>query len=156
MSQSAFFFQENLLCSYILIGNRVPVKSSGMPPGVGKCPVPGQCKICKCPTPGTDNAGKCPAVARGRGLGAGGIDWCIIFSNKKSVVSRRPFELTRELRQSRRLNITAKFQYHLNWDMILNISSMILLFFFGDPGWWSGQGLSPGFAVRCSSIWVKG
>ena len=32
-------------------------------PGVGKCPAPGQCKICKYPTPGTDKAGKCPAVA---------------------------------------------------------------------------------------------
>ena len=41
------------------------VKSSGMAPGVGKCPAPGQCKICKCPTPGTDKVGKCPAVARG-------------------------------------------------------------------------------------------
>ena len=48
-------------------------------PGVGKCPAPGQCKICKCPTPGTDKVGKCPAVAWGGGgglvgLGAGGID----------------------------------------------------------------------------------
>ena len=47
-------------------------------PGVGKCPAPGQYKICKCPTPGTDKAGKCPAVARGGEggavLGAGGID----------------------------------------------------------------------------------
>ena len=40
-------------------------------PGVGKCPAPGQCKICKCPTPGTDKAGKCPAVARG---GAGQVE----------------------------------------------------------------------------------
>ena len=39
-------------------------------PGVGKCPVPGQCKICKCPTPGTDKEGRCPAVAWGGG-GAG-------------------------------------------------------------------------------------
>jgi len=35
--------------------------------GVGKCPAPGQCKICKCATPGTDKAGKCPAVVRGGG-----------------------------------------------------------------------------------------
>ena len=42
-------------------------------PGVGKCPAPGQCKICKCPTPGTDKAGKCPAVARKRG--GGGVGW---------------------------------------------------------------------------------
>ena len=47
------------------------VKSSGIIPGVGKCPAPGQCNICKCPTPGTDKAGKCPAVA----LGVGGGDW---------------------------------------------------------------------------------
>ena len=44
----------------------------GAGPGVGKCPVPGQRKICKCPTPGTDKAGKRPAVARGAGEGGGG------------------------------------------------------------------------------------
>ena len=43
------------------------VKSSGVCPGVNKCPASGQHKICKCPTPGTDKAGKCPAVARGGG-----------------------------------------------------------------------------------------
>ena len=32
-------------------------------PRVGKCPGPGQHKICKCPTPGTVKVGKCPAVA---------------------------------------------------------------------------------------------
>ena len=41
-------------------------------PGVGKCPAPGQYKICKCSTSGIDKAGKCPAVARrGEGVGAG-------------------------------------------------------------------------------------
>ena len=49
-------------------------------PGVGKCPAPGQYKICKYPIPGTDKAGKCPAVARGGkggggGGGGGGGDW---------------------------------------------------------------------------------
>ena len=44
----------------------------GNSPGIGKCPAPGQCKICKCPTPGTDKAGKCPAVARAR---KGGGRW---------------------------------------------------------------------------------
>ena len=46
---------------------------------VGKCPVPGQRKICKCPTPGTGKASKWPAVARGGGeeVGAAGIDWYI-------------------------------------------------------------------------------
>ena len=39
--------------------------------GVGKCPAPGQHKICKSPTPGTDKAGNCPAVARGGGVGEG-------------------------------------------------------------------------------------
>ena len=37
--------------------------------GVGKCPAPGQHKICKCPTPGTEKAGKCPTVAGGGGGG---------------------------------------------------------------------------------------
>ena len=44
----------------------------GNSPGVGKCPVPGQRKICKCPTFGTDKAGKCPAVAGGGGKGGRG------------------------------------------------------------------------------------
>ena len=47
-------------------------------PGVGKCPAPGERKICICPTPGTEKAGKCPAAARGGegggALGAAGID----------------------------------------------------------------------------------
>ena len=47
----------------------------GNGPGVGKCPAPGQHKICKCPTPGTDTEGKCPVVARGGGgLGKAGIE----------------------------------------------------------------------------------
>ena len=58
------------------------VKSSGMAPEVGKCPAPGQCKICKCPTPGTDKVGKCPAVARGGGE-AGRR-----FSHSISVISK--------------------------------------------------------------------
>ena len=42
-----------------LYSDRKPrAKSSGMALGVGKCPAPGQCKICKCPTPGIDKAGK--------------------------------------------------------------------------------------------------
>ena len=47
----------------------------GNGPGVGKCPFPGQCKICKCPIPGTDKAGKYPAVARGGRGGRGGGRW---------------------------------------------------------------------------------
>ena len=51
----------------------------GNSPGVGKCPAPGERKICICATPGTEKAGKCPAAARGVGgkggaLGAAGID----------------------------------------------------------------------------------
>ena len=38
-------------------------------PRVGKCPAPGQHKICKCPTPGTDKAAKCPVVDREGGGG---------------------------------------------------------------------------------------
>ena len=69
MSQSAFF---PVKPSVSLYSDRKPpaCQKLGNGPGVGKCPVPGQCKICKCPTPGTDKAGKCPAVARG-----GGGDW---------------------------------------------------------------------------------
>ena len=44
----------------------------GVGPGVGKCPAPGQRKICKRPTPETDKAGKCPAKAGGGRMGGGG------------------------------------------------------------------------------------
>ena len=66
MSQSAFF---PVKPSVWLYSDRKPraCQKLGNGPGVGKCPAPGQCKICKCPTPGTDRAGKCPAVARGGG-----------------------------------------------------------------------------------------
>ena len=55
------------------MGNRVRVKSSGMAPGAGKCPAPGQCKICKCPTPELTRRANAPQLPVG-GLGAGGID----------------------------------------------------------------------------------
>ena len=63
-SQSAFF---PVKPSVWLHSDRTPRarQKLGNGPGVGKCPAPGQCKICKCPTPGTDKAGKCPAVVRG-------------------------------------------------------------------------------------------
>ena len=55
--------------SVYLYSDRKPraCQKLGVGPGVGKCPAPGQRKICKCPTPGTDKAGKCSAVARGGG-----------------------------------------------------------------------------------------
>ena len=34
-------------------------------PGVGKCPAPGQCKICKCPTPGLTRRENAPQGGRG-------------------------------------------------------------------------------------------
>ena len=63
------FFQWNPLRNYILTGNRVRVKSSGLTPGFANArPLP----------PGTNRAGKCPAVAtspRGKGRGgAAGMD----------------------------------------------------------------------------------
>ena len=68
MSQSAFF---SVKPSVYLCSDRKlrACQKLGNGPGVGKCPAPGQFKICKCPTPGTYKAGKCPAVARGRGGG---------------------------------------------------------------------------------------
>ena len=44
-------------------------------PRVGKCPGPGQHKICKCPTPGTVKVGKCPAVARWVGWAGRRWNW---------------------------------------------------------------------------------
>ena len=65
----------------------------GNGPGVGKCPAPGQCKICKCPTPGTDKAGKCPAVARGGGVAGRMWNWLMHNDNAtwdKCVNERLP------------------------------------------------------------------
>ena len=61
-------------CVVIFLQETACVSKLGNGPEAGKCPAPGQCKICKCPTPGTDKAGKCPAVVRLMGVGAGGID----------------------------------------------------------------------------------
>ena len=65
--QICFLSQLNPPHSYILIGNRVRIKSSGMAPGLANARPLGQHNICKC-----------PAVARGGGgeggLGAAGID----------------------------------------------------------------------------------
>ena len=72
-------------------------------PGVGKCPAPGQCKICECPTPGTDKASKCPAVARG---GGGWVQveltdalrikksFCVLLDNSLPESKRRIKELS--------------------------------------------------------------
>ena len=73
MSQATFFpvkpsvqlYSDRKLCACHKLGNGL---------GVGKCLVPGQCKICKFPTPGTDKADKCPAVAGG--AGGAGHRWC--------------------------------------------------------------------------------
>ena len=63
-SQSAFFPVKPFVQLY---SDRKPraCQKLGNGPGFGKCPAPGQCKICKCLTPGSDKEGKCPAVARG-------------------------------------------------------------------------------------------
>ena len=57
MTQSAF-----CLCSYILIGNHVHVKSSGIAPGLANAWLLASRKVCQCPTRGTEKAGKCPSV----------------------------------------------------------------------------------------------
>ena len=43
---------EPLLCSYILIGNRVHVKSSGMAPQLANARPPGSAKFANVPPPG--------------------------------------------------------------------------------------------------------
>ena len=51
MSQSAFY-PVNLLCGYILIGNRVRVKSLGMAPGLANARPPGSAKFANAPPSG--------------------------------------------------------------------------------------------------------
>ena len=54
------------------MGNRVPVKSSGLAPGLPNA-WPWAAQNLQMPLPGTDKAGKCFAVAWGGGGGGGGV-----------------------------------------------------------------------------------
>ena len=69
---------ENPLCSYILIGNRVRIKSLGIAPGLANARPPGRAKFANAPPPGLTrwaNAPQQPKGGRGGGgLGAAGID----------------------------------------------------------------------------------
>ena len=65
-------------CSYLWIGNHVHVKSSRVAPGLGNAWLPGRAKFANAPTPGLTRRGKYPTEARG--VGAAGIDWCIIIT----------------------------------------------------------------------------
>ena len=103
----------------------------GNGPGVGKCPAPGQCKICKCPTPGTDKAGKCPAVARGGGgwLGACGIDWCIMITRLEtnawmSVCPKRYFLIIffLYLQVIKRIG-TSLIYMRIHWSLTISVRS---------------------------------
>ena len=69
MSQSAFF-QLNLLCSYILIGNRVCVKSSGIARGLANARPPDSAKFANAPSPGLIRRANVPQLPGG--LGGGG------------------------------------------------------------------------------------
>ena len=65
------------LCSYILIGNRVRVKSSGIALGFANARPPGRAKFANAPPPGLTR--QMPRSSPGWG-GGGGIDWCITKS----------------------------------------------------------------------------
>ena len=56
-------------------------------PVVGKCPIPGQRKICYCLTPGTNKAGKCPTIARERGGGGVLVQLELLTGNEVKDVS---------------------------------------------------------------------
>ena len=89
MSQSAFLPVK----PYILIGNHVRVKSSGLARGLANARPPGSATFANAPPPGLTRWANAPQLpgggggGGGGGLGAGGIDWCIIcvlFSKKPS------------------------------------------------------------------------
>ena len=65
-------------CTYILIGNRMHVKSLGIALGLANARPPGRAKFANAPPPGLtrrENACSSPG-----GLGVAGIDWCITVS----------------------------------------------------------------------------
>ena len=72
MSQSAFLPVK----PYILIGNHVRVKSSGLARGLANARPPGSATFANAPPPGLTRRANAPQLPGG-GLGAGGIDWCI-------------------------------------------------------------------------------
>ena len=70
----------------------------------------------------------------------------IPYSFRTAVwVLLRPFPIDKEVwrRQGQRLNVTAHWRDHLNWDKVFNHSQHDLTSYFKDPGWWSGRGLNP-------------
>ena len=78
MSQSAFF-PSKILCVVIFWYETACVSKAKEWPRGWQMPGPRAAQNLLMPHSGTDKAGKCPAVARG-GLGAAGIDWCIIWN----------------------------------------------------------------------------
>ena len=64
-----FFCQQNSLCTYILIGNRVHVKSLGIALGLANARPLGRAKFANAPPPRTDMAGNAPAIAQWGGGG---------------------------------------------------------------------------------------
>ena len=56
------------------------VKSSGMARGLANARPPGSAKFANAPLPGLTRRANAPQLPGGGGLGAGGIDWCIIQS----------------------------------------------------------------------------
>ena len=62
------------------MGNRVRVKSLRMAQGLANARPPGSAKFANAPPPGLTRQGNAPQLpVGGVGLGAGGIDWCIIL-----------------------------------------------------------------------------
>ena len=84
MTESAFFPSKNYLSSYILIGNRVRDKSSGMAPGLANAR-PRAAQNLQMPHPRDWKGRQMPRsspgaeVGGGEEMGAAGIDWCITF-----------------------------------------------------------------------------
>ena len=54
------FFEKNNLCSYILIGNRVRIKSLGIAPGLANARLPGRTKFANAPPPGLTRQANAP------------------------------------------------------------------------------------------------
>ena len=61
------------MCSYILIKNRVRVKSSGMARGLANARPRGRAKFANAPPPGLTRRANAPQLPGGK-LGAGGMD----------------------------------------------------------------------------------
>ena len=117
MSQSAFLPVK----PYILIGNHVRVKSSGLARGLANARPPGSATFANAPPPGLTRRANAPQLPGGE-LGAGGIDWCIKGRGHDRRLSLDP-NSSPKLPRKKTAILTMLYKMHCtSWDRPTEIS----------------------------------